>query len=392
MNLSDALAQLERHITTDKGQDALKDALEIARQYDYRVMADTLRNDLLNGLTWEDVEDNVERLAALTAEIRPFPGHENTFKTDVTNVNGLVKVYIRLGDIDTACDLLAIYDKIFTPAGATVCYCVKSRCTCGEKFHNKTDPYCHKCRSPRQLCQLSALANGRCRYHNGLQSNGNIALVKRASERSLVLPGRASNYISQVTSTKLHEAITQAIESRDSLSLAPEIGILSYRAAQLLEQAEAKRIDSGAFSKMINQLQRALEEDEPDEVRNVAEMMVAGDTLAKESDAAWRDFMNTVRTLRDMIQQEQSRIMAATRMVTAEEMVQLRNQTIAAFRAVSETATARLENWARKMDPDIANDKLDEIALILKWSIREVLEKQRKMEQQAAFAEQLRDE
>lgn len=330
--LSDYITTIRAHLEAPEAIEALDKLEEGLGQVDWQI-GHLAMTRLVEEERFEELMPWIDRVeASLKKYFMVYPGQENAFRTDVEVFGMFARHYAEHGDVAGMESLLSAFPDMFNVNGKQKCAALRSRCKtaghdtkdkCTHRFYGK-ETTCPDCGEPRAFCQNSPEANGRCRYHGGL--------LAPVNEDALMLPGndRGLIYQNAFNSEKLSARFKAALKDPNYLSLAPEIALIGSRIAGLIEEVE--EIDYNSIRSKIESELRKMEKSVVKGQLDDASIHAQNIIRAMNEDAAyrksWESIAGLTSILRGLTETDRKRIVDAQRIITIEEMLQLRNRTM----------------------------------------------------------------
>lgn len=323
------------------------------RKYEIDFAADTLDFCLNTDFTTDEMKltDVPHWLSKLEESVKrnftPHPNQENAYKKDLLRWFEYMRMFLELGRLDGARDIMTFFPKMFNPKGKQICGSVRSRCVmagkndpeikCTHKFA-AGEYICPNCDSPRSLCRKSAQSNGRCgksgliKGHGGDNPKGALSPTFIDGRDSLV---RGKIFADQLISQpELQRMYIEALADPDYISLQPEIALGAARRAELLSQLDAldpQQIESEVTGH-VSAMRGAVDDKKMLTVFYHADQIETLLTRGKDNRERWREISNIANQMARLADTERKRLVEAKKAVSINKMVRLQQETIRAVR------------------------------------------------------------
>lgn len=325
-----------RLLVDDKKALKLLDELEpIIFQNDPDLIANEIGLALKEKWPIDDIREIADRLElALAKAFTPRIEQRQAFKTDMRNFFRTLRNYFDIDHYAAALDIMTFYPHMFNPAGKTLCGSVRSRCRFAGKVKELMpdkcthlfvagEIICPNCGDNRTLCRAKPRVNGRCVPHGGAIGSG----VLHPNSSGEV--GRAKLYAMGMNG-KMVERYVPIVSDSNFMSVAPELGVLAARYAELIE--EIGDVDLTAASVVIKQALSKMEK-AADEERYSA-VLLEGKKIsealegAKTNSKRWNEISDLSLKIARLADAERKRVKDAQTMISPQEMYQLQEGTL----------------------------------------------------------------
>lgn len=407
MSYSQLIRGIKEH-SDEEGRELLKELINSAGHIRPDFAAGALQICLEDG----DLEaapalvDNLEH--ALKEHFKPHPNQTQSYYKDMVRWFEFMRFFIEEGRLDGANDIMWFYGHLFNPTGKTRCGVMRSRCTqaknldggdaCTYKFQ-KGQMICPICDTPRTLCRVEAASNGRCIRKGkagGHGGNAPLGAMSPAFIDGRDQLSRRNIFVRQLEHRpKLQRMFIEALQDPNFLSLEPEIALIAMRRGELLadlDELDPATIEAGVEAAVKN-MRIAVTKNKYDSVIYYAteiETLLEG---GRDNRARWREMNSLAGQMARLADTERKRIVEARKMVTIEEMLLLRNETVKVIRTAVIAGSEKLYRkilWAQDTDhmDNITADKIRQIM------INEIAERLRPLEEaeRAEVIEMVQDE
>lgn len=350
MSISQIITDLAVY-SPPEGRLILEELAAILLKYAPEYQLDQLKEALESG----DYDKNyvhqlIDDLQVATAQHRkPEARRYQSFKTDMKRFFDLSHAFIDLDRPESVIVFLGRYNDIF---GGSKKYCsrVLIRCSkkgCDGRFTSLDQFLCTECGATRDLCRKPATSNGRC---NGSGHKGNL-LPGPLNDR-FSTPGRAKIY-SESLQGELQEMYIEAVTDPDYLSVAPEIGALAARSAELMRDiGDTDYVAVAAKTRQaIKAMRKAANED------NISAMLYAADNIEAQLTAVaddkrrWDEIAALSGRLGRLSESERKRIIEAQKVITVQEMYTLQQEMLTQLRDAFGIVASGVVSWVENGKP-----------------------------------------
>jgi hypothetical protein len=291
-----------------------------------------------------DIHQLIDDFQVATAQHRkPPPRRYQSFKTDIKRYFELSHVYVDLDQPETVISFVERYNDIFsTPK--RYCSHIMLGCAkkgCGGKFTSLDQFLCTECGTPRDLCRRPPAGNGRC---VGIGHKG--AIVSGPLNDRFTTPGRAKIY-GESLQGELQEMYVEAVTDPEYLSVAPEIGALAARSAELMR--DIGDTDYVAVAAKTRQAIKALKKSAKDD--DIHGMLFAADEIEEQLTAVaddkrrWDEIAALSGRLGRLSESERKRIIEAQKVITVQEMFTIQQETLTQIRDAFAIVASGVVKW-----------------------------------------------
>lgn len=296
----------------------------------------------------KEVHTLIDDLQTTTAQHKkPEPTQYNAFKTDLKRFFDLSHTYIKLERPESVLDFLGRYSRIF---GVPKRDCGRIMTTCKTKgcegrFTSLDQFICPVCDATRNLCGRPPTNNGRCLSHRG-------SLIPGPLSDKFTTPGRAKIY-GQNLQGELQQWYIDAVTDPDYLSVAPEIGALASRSAELMRDiGDTDYLAVSAKTRQaIRNMRNAANEDDIHAMLWAADEIEAQLTAVADDKRRWDEIAAISGRLGRLTETERKRIIEAQKVITVQEMFSLQQETLMQIRDAFAIVAADVIKWVEKGKP-----------------------------------------
>jgi hypothetical protein len=298
---------------------------------------------LFNALAEED-QDTLHALVddaelATARYMAPSPDQEKYFRQDLLRYFGYMRAFIDIKRNDGVVGLLKQFDMLFRPAGKTICGGALKHCwntvdgnQCKTPYGNVDVVLCPACSAPRRLCQRKPVYNSRCKGHGGHSPSG---ILFRDNKKK----GRINIYERNL-SGKLQRLYIEAVTDPDYLSVAPEIGALSIRFAELLSELGESdyTVISTRMQQGLRSLRKAVDDKDGEKILVAADKITETLKDVSTDRKRWDEMGLLSGRLGRLAETERKRIVEAQQMITVTEMYTMQQDMLENIRDSSSAA------------------------------------------------------
>jgi hypothetical protein len=350
MSISQKITDLALY-SPPEGQAIIEEIAQILEKYAPEYQLDRLKEALEAGdYEKEDIHRLLNDLETATAQHRrPERANYQSFKTDVQRFFGLSHVYIDLDKPEGVLNFLERYNDIFSWP-KRYCSRVLARCTkkdCDGRFHSLDQYLCTECGTPRDLCRRAPMQNGRC-----MGSGHQGGFVSGPLHPNFKTPGRAKIY-GESLQGELQEMYIEAVTDPDYLSVAPEIGALAARSAELMRDiGDTDYLTIAAKTRQaIKALRKASNEDNPTGMLMAANKIEDQLTAVADDKRRWDEIAALSGRLGRLSESERKRIIEAQKVITVQEMYALQQEMLMQVRDALAIVASGVIRWIEKGSP-----------------------------------------
>lgn len=374
MSIADKVEELSGFISPE-GEKALAELKELVTPYEPAFQLKALQDVVLSK---EDVSDEVvhgllDRLEMSVARYsRPRPERFNSFKTDLLRYFGYCHKFVDNDMHGALFEYMLFFHKMFSEP-KKICGTIRISChnkDCTGKFSDPEQYKCLLCGSYRSVCTIKPASNGRC---TRMASHGGRAISGVLNGQSKTF-GRVQLY-KQSLNGELQRMYIEAVTDQNYLSVAPEIGALAARSAELMSQigdtdylAVSARVEQS-----LRRMQKALIDEEYFDVED--EAVQINKTLKGVADdkRRWDEIAALSNRLGRLSETERKRLIEQQKMITVQEMYLLQQETLAHIRdaasVVAVKVIKRLKTGGEVSERDVRNIFLTTLHGIIKGDV-----------------------
>jgi hypothetical protein len=342
MSYSQLIRGIREH-SDEEGRELFKELLKTTGKIQPDYAAGALQMALDDG-DLDAAPDLIDELEeSLEKSYIPQPPEVNVHKKDMFRWFEFMRHFVEIGRLDGANDIMWFYSHMFNTDGKTRCGSIRSRCsqandgTCIYKYQ-KDEYVCPKCDTARSFCRRRPGSNGRCtrtgrsRGHGGDMAIGALSPSHIDGRDQL---SRRNIFAKQLEHRpKLQRMFIEALQDPNYLSLEPEIALIAMRRGELLadlDELDPATIEAGVEA-AVKGMRTAITKEKYDSAiyhaQEIEDLLQGG----RDNRARWREMNSLAGQMAKLADTERKRIVEARKMVTVEEMLLLRNETVKVIR------------------------------------------------------------
>ena len=347
MSISQKMEELRPYIDVD-GLDAFKELRTIILPYEPEFQLERFQAAMLDEVSDDALHEMLDQLEISTARYtRVSPERRRTFKTDLLRYFTYCHQFIDKDMREVLCEYIDLYYKIFSTS-KKICGLPNYTCSvpgCPGKFDDGEQIICLTCGGHRTLCKNSPVTNGRCRrikVHGGQKITG--SLNDKAKKF-----GRVTLYEESLNG-ELRDMFVEAVTDPNYLSVAPEMGALATRSAQLMgEIGDTDYIAIAASAQQsIRKMRKAYSEQDYsvilDESRELENLL----TSVANDKRRWDEIAALSGRLGRLVEVERKRLVEEQKMITVQEMYLLQQETLGHIRDSASIVAAEIVKMINK--------------------------------------------